>query len=113
MSYKEFREKARIVEQAFAQRHLSNILWANDYQNMSEHWDVEGALNGKTLKFDVKGMKKKNRWDSKTQDECAWVEGTNVQSWLDQRGTLLFLKERTAGWNREERKIKKKFIRDG
>ena len=19
-----------------------------------------------------------NRWDSKTQDECAWVEGTNV-----------------------------------
>ena len=49
MSYKEFREKAKIVEQTFAQRHLSNILWANDYQNIKEHWDVEGALNGKTL----------------------------------------------------------------
>ena len=23
-------------------------------------------------------MKRKNRWDKNTQDECAWVEGTNV-----------------------------------
>ena len=100
MSYKEFREKAKIVEQAFAQRHLSNILWANDHQNMSEHWDVEGALNGKTLKFDVKGMKKKNRWDSKTQDECAWVEGTNVRGypgWIKGRAHYIVF-EREDCW---------------
>ena len=79
MSWEEFRRKAKIVEQLFAQRHLSDIVWANDYQNIKEHWDVKGALNGKTLKFDIKGLKKTNRWDSKTQDECAWVEGTNVK----------------------------------
>ena len=85
MSWEEFRRKAKLVEQAFAQRHLSDILWANSEQDKYEHWDVEGALNGETLKFDIKGMKKMNRWDSKTQDECAWVEGTNVRGdpgWL-------------------------------
>ena len=85
MSWEEFRRKAKLVEQAFAQRHLSDILWANSEQDKYEHWDVQGSLNGKTLKFDIKGMKKVNRWDSKTQDECAWVEGTNVRGdpgWL-------------------------------
>jgi len=86
---------------------LSNILWANDYQNMKEHWDVEGALNGKTLKFDVKGMKKVNRWDSSTQDECAWLEGTNVKGnpgWLKGDANYIVF-EREDCWltvNRQE-----------
>jgi hypothetical protein len=54
-------------------------LWANDYQDMHEHWDLQGILDGKLLKFDVKGMKKVNRWDNKKQDDIAWVEGTNVR----------------------------------
>ena len=107
MSWEEFRRKAKIVEQAFAQRHLSNILWADDYQNIKEHWDVEGALNGKTLKFDIKGLKKTNRWDSKTQDECAWVEGTKVKGqpgWLKGSANYIVF-ERNDCWlsvNREE-----------
>jgi hypothetical protein len=107
LSWEEFRRKAKIVEQLFAQRHLSNILWANDYQNIKEHWDVEGELNGKTLKFDIKGLKKTNRWDSKTQDECAWVEGTNVKGqpgWLKGSANYIVF-ERNDCWlsvNREE-----------
>ena len=33
-------------------------------------------LNMKVYKFDVKGIKKKNRWDNNFQDDIAWVEGT-------------------------------------
>ena len=51
-----FIHKGKLVEELFAQRHLSDIKWANNYQNMHEHLDMEGGLNGKTLKFDVKGM---------------------------------------------------------
>ena len=107
MSWEEFRRKAKLVEQAFAQRHLSDILWANSEQDKYEHWDVEGALNGETLKFDIKGMKKMNRWDSKTQDECAWVEGTNVRGdpgWLKGSANYIVF-ERNDCWltvNREE-----------
>ena len=68
---------------------------------------MEGALNGKTLKFDIKGLKKVNRWDKSTQDECAWVEGTNVRGqpgWL-KGGANYIVFERNDCWlavNREE-----------
>jgi len=107
LSWEEFRRKAKLVEQAFAQRHLSDILWANSEQDKYEHWDMEGNLNGRTLKFDIKGMKKMNRWDSKTQDECAWVEGTNVRGepgWLKGSANYIVF-ERNDCWltvNREE-----------
>ncbi len=78
MSWQEFRARAKIIEENFA-KNLTNPRWANDYQDMHEHWDVEGTLDGKLLKFDVKGMKKVNRWDNKKQDDIAWVEGTNVR----------------------------------
>ena len=78
MSWKEFKERAKIVEESFA-KNLTNPVWANDYQDMHEHWDLEGTLDNKLLKFDVKGMKKVNRWDNKKQDDIAWVEGTNVR----------------------------------
>ena len=86
---------------------MSDILWANSEQDKYEHWDVEGSLNGKTLKFDIKGIKKVNRWDSKTQDECAWVEGTNVRGdpgWLKGSANYIVF-ERNDCWlsvNREE-----------
>jgi hypothetical protein len=86
---------------------LSDILWANSEQDKYEHWDVEGNLNGRTLKFDIKGLKKTNRWDSKTQDECAWVEGTNVRGdpgWLKGAANYIVF-ERNDCWltvNREE-----------
>ena len=78
MSWQEYKARAKIIEQNFA-KNLTETKWANDYQDMHEHWDVEGILDGKILKFDVKGMKKVNRWDNKKQDDIAWVEGTNVR----------------------------------
>ena len=107
MSWEEFRRKAKLVEQAFAQRHLSDIKWANNYQNIHEHWDMEGGLNGKTLKFDVKGLKKKNRGDDRTQDKYAWIEGTNVEGrpgWIKGLADYIVF-ERESYWllvNREE-----------
>ena len=86
---------------------MSDILWANSEQDKYEHWDVEGTLNGKTLKFDIKGLKKVNRWDSSTKDECAWVEGTNVRGdpgWLKGIANYIVF-ERNDCWltvNREE-----------
>ena len=59
MSWQEFKARAKIIEENFA-KNLTNPKWANDYQDMHEHWDVEGTLDGKLLKFDVKGMKKVN-----------------------------------------------------
>ena len=94
-------------EERFAQRHLSDIKWSNNYQNMHEHWDMEGGLNGKILKFDVKGMKRKNRNDKEKQDEWAWVEGTNVKGnpgWVKGRADYIVF-ERSEYWlmvNREE-----------
>ena len=74
---------------------------------MHEHWDMEGGLNGKILKFDVKGMKRKNRNDKEKQDEWAWVEGTNVRGnpgWVKGRADYIVF-ERSEYWlmvNREE-----------
>ena len=101
MSWEEFRRNAKLVEQAFAQRHLSDILLANSEQDKYEHWDVEGNLNGRTLKFDIKGMKKMNRGDSQTQDECAWVEGTNVRGnpgWLKGSANYIIFERKESWW---------------
>jgi hypothetical protein len=78
MSWQEYKARAKVIEQNFA-KNLTDVKWANDYQDMYEHWDIEGMLDGKILKFDVKGMKKVNRWDNNKQDDIAWVEGTNVR----------------------------------
>ena len=62
----EFIHKGKIVEEAFAKQHLQDVVWSNNQQNIQEHWDMEGRLpsmNGDRFKFDVKGLKKKNRAD--------------------------------------------------
>ena len=102
-----FIHKGKLVEELFAQRHLSDIKWANNYQNIHEHWDMQGGLEGKVLKFDVKGLKKKKRSDDKTQDKWAWVEGTNVDGkpgWIKGQADYIIF-ERDDYWlmvNREE-----------
>jgi hypothetical protein len=99
MSWQEFRARAKIIEQNFA-KNLDNPVWANDYQDMQEHWDVQGTLDGQLLKFDVKGMKKVNRWDNKQQDDIAWVEGTNVRGkpgWVKGKADYIVF-ERTDHW---------------
>ncbi len=108
MSWKDFKKMGRLTEEAFAKKHLTHPIWATDYEDKYEHWDVKGALNGaQILKFDVKGLKKKNRWDKHTQDECAWVEGTNVHGhpgWIKGQADYIVF-ERDDCWllvNREE-----------
>ena len=102
-----FIHKGKLVEELFAQKHLSDIQWCNNHQNIHEHWDMEGGLKGKTFKFDVKGLKKKNRGDDKTQDKWAWVEGTNVEGrpgWIKGKADYIVF-ERESYWlvvNREE-----------
>jgi hypothetical protein len=102
-----FIERGKLAEKLFAQRHLSDIKWASSQQDRYEHWDMEGSINGKTSKFDVKGLKKVNRWDSKTQDECAWIEGTSNsghEGWIKGLADYIVF-EREAHWlvvNREE-----------
>ena len=80
MGWQEFKAKAKITEENFA-KNLKDPVWATDKQDMYEHWDVQGTLDGQLLKFDVKGMKKVNRWDNKTQDDITWIEGTNVRGY--------------------------------
>jgi len=106
MSWQEYRARAKIIEQNFA-KNLTDPKWANDYQDMHEHWDLQGTLDGKLLKFDVKGMKKVNRWDNKKQDDIAWVEGTNVRGkpgWVKGKADYIVF-ERNEYWllvNRQE-----------
>ena len=102
-----FVRKGKLAEKLFAQRHLSDIKWANSEQDRYEHWDMEGGLDGKTSKFDVKEMKKINRWDPKTQDVLAWIEGTNnggKKGWIKGLADYIVF-ERESYWllvNREE-----------
>ena len=99
MSWQQYRAEAKIIEKNFA-KNLTDPTWANDYQDMHEHWDVQGTLDGKLLKFDIKGMKKVNRWDNKKQDDIAWVEGTNVRGkpgWVKGRADYIVF-ERVDCW---------------
>ncbi len=41
-----FREQAKIVEKNFA-KNLKEVEWANDEQDMFEHWDVKVYLKVK------------------------------------------------------------------
>ena len=99
MSWEEYVKQAKISEEKFA-KNLTNPVWANNYQNMKEHWDVKGIFKQKLYKFDVKGMKKKNRWDNNFQDDIAWVEGTNVRGepgWVKGKADYIVF-ERNKYW---------------
>jgi hypothetical protein len=106
MSWKDFKAQAKIVEEHFS-KCLVNPKWADSEQDMFEHWDIEGELNGTLLKFDVKGRKKINRLDDNYQDDIAWVEGTNVHGasgWIKGKADIIVF-ERSSYWllvDREE-----------
>jgi len=106
MGWQEFKARARKIEENFV-KNLKDPVWATDKQDMYEHWDVQGTLDGQLLKFDVKGMKKVNRWDNKTQDDIAWIEGTNVRGypgWIKGKADYIVF-ERPEYWlivDREE-----------
>ena len=55
MSWEEYRKQAKMSEEK-KKKNLIDPIWANDYENMKEHWDVKGVFKNKTYRFDVKGM---------------------------------------------------------
>lgn len=78
-----FLKKGKEVEAIFAQylSNFGNVSEANSYQDMNEHWDV--ALED--IKFDVKGLRKKNRHDEDFDENIHWIEMQNVHGnvgWL-------------------------------
>ena len=74
---------------------------ANYQQNTREHWDVQGTLNGRLLKFDVKDLKKFNRKDAAAQDELACVEYIGVAGypgWVQGKSDYIAFKRIKYPW---------------
>jgi len=112
-------EKAKIDEAEFAKR-LENPVMADYQQNTLEHWDVEGTLDGRLLKFEVKGLKKLNRKDPEPQDELACVEYVGITGhpgWVQGKSDYIAFKRikypwlvvnRQQLWERVETKLKER-----
>jgi len=66
-------------------KQLSNVVWSNREQDMKEHWDLKGSLNGSSIfKFDVKGLRGKSRRGG-IDSSVIWIESKNVngdKGWL-------------------------------
>ena len=93
-------EKAKIDEAEFAKR-LENPVMADYQQNTLEHWDVEGTLDGRLLKFEVKGLKKLNRKDPEPQDELACVEYVGITGhpgWVQGKSDYIAFKRIKYPW---------------
>jgi hypothetical protein len=94
--------RGKDAEKRFA-KYLLNITWATAEQDIKEHWDIEGVLPilGDTpFKFDVKGLKKINRFDNDFQNDSTWIEGTNVRGdkgWIKGNANYIVF-ERASGW---------------
>ena len=61
MSWQEFRARAKIIEQNFA-KNLKDPIWANDYQDMQEHWDVKGKPGWVKGKADYIVFERTDHW---------------------------------------------------
>ena len=98
--WKSFREEAKIVEEEFA-KNLENPIQADKNQNYLEHWDVQGTLNDKLSKFEVKGLKKFNRKDPEPQDEMACIEYVGVAGypgWVRGEADYIAFKRKKYPW---------------
>ena len=98
--WKSFREEAKIVEEDFA-KNLEKPIQADKNQNFLEHWDVQGTLNGKLSKFEVKGLKRFNRKDPEPQDEMACVEYVGVAGypgWVRGGADYIAFKRKKYPW---------------
>lgn len=69
-------KRGKLKEQEFASLfELSTIVFSTKEQDVAEHWDV--SIDG--LKYDVKSLRKENRWDSDYNENLHWVELKNVR----------------------------------
>lgn len=57
-----------------------HINYPTEHQDIFEHWDLE-IVNSKILsgKYDVKGLRKVNRYDDKVNESIQWIELVNVR----------------------------------
>jgi hypothetical protein len=69
--------KGKEIEKEFA-KNLSNVIFATQEQDIIEHWDIEADYNNTRKKFDVKSIKKQNRYDDLSSEIFHWVELSNV-----------------------------------
>tara|TARA_R110000751_G_scaffold1755_2_gene6375 strand:+ start:1009 stop:1515 length:507 start_codon:yes stop_codon:yes gene_type:complete len=93
-------EKARIDEAEFT-RKLENPVKASYQQDMKEHWDVQGTLEGQLSKFEVKGLKRFNRNDAQPQDNMACVEYigiTGYPGWVQGKSDYIAFKRIKYPW---------------
>ena len=74
-----FLEAAKKVEDSFA-KNLTDVVKASKKQDMYEHWDMVGKLDGETFRFEVKGKNLIEK-DPETQDEMACIEYVNVNGY--------------------------------
>ena len=101
--YQLFLQKGKQIELNFANNYLKDFILANKQEDIFEHWDVKGVcavISMDSLKFDIKGLKKINRYDNNYQDENAWVEGTTVDGrdgWLKGKADYIVF-ERNNNW---------------
>ena len=76
--------RGKETELRFAKQ-LSNVIWSTREQDMKEHWDLKGSLNGSSIfKFDVKGLRGKSRRGG-IDPSVIWIESKNVhgnKGWL-------------------------------
>jgi len=96
------------AEKRFSEECLHDAIPATKVQDMYEHWDVEGklnaVLNSPRLKFDVKAIK--NVTKDQVQDECTWIEGTNIvgdDGWIKGKADFIVF-ERIDTWFVVDRK---------
>ena len=104
---KDFLEAAKKVEDSFA-KNLTDVVKASKKQDMYEHWDMVGKLDGESFRFEVKGKKKFNRKDPETQDEMACIEYVNVNGypgWIQGNADYIVFQRKVYDWlvvNRKE-----------
>ena len=93
-------EKAKIDEAEFAKK-LENPVMADYRQNTLEHWDVQGTLDDRLLKFEVKGLKRLNRKDPEPQDDLACVEYVGITGhpgWVQGKSDYIAFKRIKYPW---------------
>lgn len=82
MNYKKNFEKYKIRESDFSDkiRELGKITPSTKEEDINEHWDIKLET-----KYDVKAIRKVNRYDNETNENIHWVELKNVNGkhgWL-------------------------------
>ncbi len=72
-----FLDEGKKVEKAFGS-YMKNVVFSNKEQDIYEHWDLEADYKGERKKFDIKGLRKQNRYDNSYDENFHWLELSSV-----------------------------------